>query len=126
MAEGILRSIDKSLEIYSAGVMPATRISSKAVQVMKEIGIDISGQKPKSVEEFLDKEFDYVITLCDNARETCPVFTGNVKLRLHIGFEDPYAFEGNVEDSINKYREVRDSIEDEFKNFYQKYIKGVL
>ena len=124
MAEGFLKSIDKTLNVFSAGTAPASRINSKAVKVMNEIGIDISNQYPKSVEQFINENFDYVITVCDNAKETCPIFTGNVKQRLHIGFEDPYAFKGNEEDTLNKYREVRDLIMKEFNNFYKHYIIG--
>jgi arsenate reductase len=122
MAEGILKSIDPNLEVYSAGVMPASKISSKTVTVMEEIGIDISGQYPKSVENFLDNKFDYVITVCDNAKETCPVFTGKVKHRLHFGFEDPYSFIGTEDETLNKYREVRDSLAITFKKFYNNIL----
>lgn len=123
MAEGILKSIDNSIEVFSAGTNHASKISSKAVRVMGEIGIDISNNYPKSVDRFINDNFDYVITVCDNAKETCPVFSGNVKQRLHIGFEDPYAYEGSDEDTLNKYREVRDLIMKDFKNFYDTYIK---
>ncbi|OGU17841.1 MAG: protein tyrosine phosphatase [Ignavibacteria bacterium GWB2_35_12] len=124
MAEGFLKSIDNTLDVFSAGTEPASRINSKAVQVMNEIGIDISKQYPESVEQYVNENFDYVITVCDNAKETCPIFTGNVKQRLHIGFEDPYSFKGNEEDTLNKYREVRDLIMKEFNNFYKHYIIG--
>ena len=123
MAEGILKSIDNSIEVCSAGTEPASKVSSKAVKVMSEIGIDISKNIPKSVDRFINENFDYVITVCDNANETCPVFTGKVKNRLHIGFEDPYSFIGNEEETKNKYREVRDLIMKDFKKFYETYIK---
>ncbi len=89
MAEGIFKNLDNSLQVFSAGVEPALHVSSKAVTVMKEVGIDISHAHPKHVNQFLNESFDYVITVCDQANETCPVFTGNVKHRLHIGFVDP-------------------------------------
>jgi arsenate reductase (thioredoxin) len=120
MAEGFLKSFDSNLEVYSAGVNPASIVSSKVVKVMKEIGIDISGQYPKSLDQFLDKEFDYVITVCDNAKEACPVFTGKVKNRLHIGFEDPYGAFGTEEEVLTVYRKVRDEIKEEFYEFYKK------
>ena len=72
MAEGILKSFDPNLEIYSAGTQPASHVSSRAIQVMKEIGIDISRKHPKSVDKFLDKSFDYVITVCDHAKRDMP------------------------------------------------------
>lgn len=123
MAEGFLKSLDITLDVFSAGTVPATKISSKAVKVMNEVRIDITNQYPKSVDQFINDDFDYVITVCDNAKETCPVFTGKVKHRLHIGFEDPYTFTGNEEETMNKYREVRDFIMEEFKEFYKHYIK---
>ena len=89
MAEGFLKSLDPSLEVYSAGTLPARHVHPKAVRVMAEAGIDLSSKMPKNVEQFLHEAFDYVITVCDNARETCPVFFGEVKQRLHFGFEDP-------------------------------------
>ncbi|MBM4176901.1 MAG: arsenate reductase ArsC, partial [Ignavibacteria bacterium] len=85
MAEGFLKSFDKNLEVYSAGTNPAEKINLKAVQVMKELGVDISSGVPKSVEKFIDQSFDYVITVCDHAKETCPVFIGEVKNQIHIG-----------------------------------------
>ena len=78
MAHGFLQSFDKSLEVFSAGTRPASRVSSKAVLIMAEAGIDISNHIPNSVYEYINKEWDYVITVCDNARETCPVFSGKV------------------------------------------------
>ena len=123
MAEGIMKRLGKNLDVYSAGTNPAKNVSSKAITVMKEIGIDISSHKTKSVDEFLNKSFDYVITVCDNAKETCPVFTGKVKNRLHIGFEDPYGAKGTEEEILNKYRQVRDEIFGEFNLFYLQNIK---
>ncbi|MBI5326416.1 MAG: arsenate reductase ArsC [Ignavibacteriae bacterium] len=123
MAEGILKSLDNKIDVFSAGTKPAYIISSKAVKVMNEIGIDISKHKPKSVDQFINEDFDYVITVCDNAKETCPVFTGKVKYRLHIGFEDPYSYKGNEEDTLNKYRKVRDLIKTEFNKFYKNIFR---
>jgi len=114
MAEGFLKSFDQDLEVYSAGTRPEKQVNPYAVAVMKEAGIDISHQSPKSVDGFLSDEFDYVITVCDGAREACPVFTGKVKNRLHIGFEDPADARGNPEEILQVYRKVRDQIKVRF------------
>jgi len=119
IAEGFLKSLDKNLEIYSAGIKPEVIVNPHAVKVMKEIGIDISAQVPKNVDIFIDKKFDYVITVCDSAKETCPVFTGSVKHRLHIGFEDPAEARGTDEEILAVYRKVRDQIKNEFTKFYK-------
>lgn len=126
MAEGFLKSFDSSLDVYSAGTKPADSISSKAVLVMKEKGIDISGGIPKDVDKFIKDSFDFVITVCDNAKETCPVFMGNVKERMHIGFEDPAEAKGTEEEVINFYRKIRDEIETGFLNLYLSRIKPEL
>ncbi len=123
MAEGLLKSFDKTLEVQSAGTFPANIVHPRAIAVMKEIGIDISGAYPKSVDTFLDQEFDYVITVCDHAKETCPVFTGKVKHRVHMGFEDPVGAVGSEEYVMSEFRRVRDEIRDRFKQFYEKNIR---
>ena len=111
MAEGLLKNLagDK-FDVYSAGVEP-TSVHPLAKKVMKEIGIDISGQQSKSVDEFLDKEFDYVITVCDNARQTCPFFPGNHEL-LHWSLEDPATASGSEEERLIFFRNVRDQIKE--------------
>ena len=118
MAEGILKSLDSRLKVFSAGTKPEKIVNPNAVAVMKEIGLDISLNHPKSVDEFLTEEFDYVITVCDHAKESCPVFTGIVKNRLHLGFDDPALSRGTQEEILNFYRKIRDEILKEFKNFY--------
>ena len=123
MAEGFLKSLDSSLKVYSAGTNPAQRVSHRAVKVMNEIGIDISKGHPKRVDEFVNQPFDYVITVCDNAKETCPVFTGTVVHKLHIGFDDPADATGTEEEVLPVYRRVRDEIVEEFTAFYQKIIR---
>ncbi len=120
MAEGIISSLDSSFEVYSAGTRPEKNVNPFAIEVMKEIGIDISGNYPKNVEEFTGMDFDYVITVCDNAREICPVFTGNVKHRIHRGFEDPFNAEGTDEEKREVYRKVRDRIRGVFKELFEK------
>ena len=123
MAEGFLKSFDQSLDVYSAGTKPAEQISQKAVKVMEEKGIDISGGRPENVDNYVSESFDYVITVCDNAKETCPVFLGTVKERLHIGFEDPAEAEGTEEEVLGFYRKIRDEIEVAFSQFYKSKIK---
>lgn len=118
MAEGFLKSFNSSLEVYSAGTKPASRPNPKAVEAMKEMGIDISGNKPKSVDLFVKESFDYVITVCDSAREMCPVFSGKVKHRLHMGFDDPAAAIGTYDEIMAVYRRVRDEIRAQFLQFY--------
>ena len=120
MAEGILKSFDSLLEIYSAGIKPAEKVHPNAIQVMKEIGVDISSYKPKSVDNFLAEPFDYVITVCDHAKETCPVFTGSVKHRLHIGFDDPAEATGSQDEILAVFRNVRNEIKKEFFTFYHQ------
>ena len=126
IAEGFLKSFDNNLEVYSAGTNPSEHVHSKAVTVMKEVGIDISEGYPEDVEKYLDQSFDYVITVCDNARETCPVFPGIVKNRLHIGFEDPAEATGNEEEIYEVFRTIRDEIKKDFRTFYEQYLKRQL
>lgn len=123
MAEGFLKSFDGELEVYSAGTNPSTRVHPKAVVVMNELGIDLSNNFPKNVEQFLQDEFDYVITVCDNAKETCPVFTGKVGKRLHIGFEDPAEATGTEEEILSEFRRIRDQIKEDFYKFYLENLK---
>lgn len=116
MAEGILRSLHPSWEITSAGTSPEKEVNPYAVQVMKEIGLDISAHFPKHVENFTGEPFDVVMTVCDNARETCPVFTGRVQQRIHRGFEDPAAARGTAKEILSIYRKVREQIREEMSN----------
>ena len=125
MAEGILRSIDPDLEIFSAGTRPEKEVNPNAVKVMKEIGIDISDHFPKMVDRFSSETFDFVITVCDNAKENCPLFTGKVGKRLHIGFDDPADAKGTGEEILLVYRNIRDQIRDRFHCFYQEEIKSL-
>ena len=120
MAEAFLKSFDRNLEVYSAGTAPAGKVHPKAIQVMKEVGIDISANKTKTVQQFLSQPFDYVITVCDNAKETCPFFTGKVEHRLHMGFEDPAEATGTEEEILSVFRKVRDEIKKEFRRFLLK------
>ena len=89
MAEGLLRSLDPELDVHSAGTRPANRVHPGAIEAMAEIGIDISGHVPKNLDQYLSQPFDYVLTVCDNAKDTCPVFTGVVGRRLHMDSRTP-------------------------------------
>ena len=120
MAEAFIKQLRPDWEVYSAGMEPAQRIHPKAVQVMRETGIDISGGYPKNVDIFLDQPFDYVVTVCDHARETCPVFLGEVKERVHIGFEDPAEAQGTEEEVLGVFRRVRDEIREAFKRWVEE------
>lgn len=120
MAEGFLKDFDNELEVYSAGINPSGEVHPKAIKVMKELGIDLSNNYPKSVEEFLDTEFDYVITVCGGAKESCPIFTGKVQNRIHIGFEDPADAMGTEKEIVSEFRRIRDEIKRDFTNFYKK------
>lgn len=118
MAQGFLQSFDGNLTVCSAGTDPTQNINEKAIVVMNEVGIDISHHKPKSVEIYLDEVWDYVITVCDDANETCPVFVGRVKHRLHMGFEDPSRARGTDEYISSEFRRIRDEIKEAFYKFY--------
>ena len=123
MAEGFLRSFDPTLEVISAGTFPAGQVNPFAVEVMKEVGIDLSSHYPKSVNEFLQQPFDYVITVCDNAKETCPIFAGAGKQRLHLGFPDPAEAVGSREEILSAFRSVRNDIQKTFHQFWNDSLK---
>ena len=119
MAEGLLRHIaGDQFEVFSAGVAPTT-VRAEAIEVLAETGIDISKHRSKSVDEFLGQEFDYVITVCDNANEQCPIFPGQTK-RIHWRFADPAAVEGDHELRIAAFRTVRDQIGERLRAFIQE------
>lgn len=123
MAESFLRSFDQELEIYSAGTDPSEEVHPKAIKVMQEIGIDLSRNYPKDVNKFIDKQFDFVITVCDHAKENCPVFSGKVSNQRHIGFYDPAEATGTEDEILKVFRNVRNEIEIDFRNFYEKNLK---
>jgi len=123
MAEGFLKSFNKNLDVFSAGTKPAEKVNPFAVKAMKEIGIDISKGIADDVNKYIDQSFDYVVTVCDNAKETCPIFSGSVKHRLHIGYEDPANATGAEEEVMLVYRRVRDEIKKDFYEFYLKELK---
>ncbi len=110
MAEGFLRHWYPDWEVFSAGTSPSSEIHPKAINVMEELEINIGNGYPKDVEQFKMKSFDYVITVCDNAKESCPVFVGKVDHTVHIGFEDPAEAKGTEEEIWQAFRRIRDEI----------------
>lgn len=120
MAEGLLRELGgDSFEVESAGIEPSL-VRPESIKAMSEIGIDISGHRSKSVDEFTGQQFDYIITVCDNAKETCPVFPGQAQ-RIHQSFEDPPPDTvGDYESRMKIFRRVRDEIREWLKVFIQK------
>ena len=124
MAHGFLESFDKNLHVRSGGTEPAARINPKAVEVMADLGIDISHHTPHHVDEYLDEEWDYVITVCDHANETCPAFFGKVRNRLHLGFEDPSHATGVPDFIHGEFIRIRDQIHVTFLQFYNENIKN--
>ena len=117
MAEGFLKLFDPEMNVFSAGTNPSSRVHPKAVQVMQEAGIDISDAKPEDVAKYLDLSFDYVITVCGNAKETCPAFIGEVNEQLHIGFDDPAEATGTEEEIFGEFRRIRDEIHEKMHGF---------
>ena len=119
MAEGLLASVyGNRYDAFSAGTEPG-RVSPYAIRVMSEIGIDISHHRSKSLTEFLDQEFDCVVTVCDHAKESCPYFSGGKKI-LHQSFEDPSALTGTEEEIIAGFRRIRDEIRGWIENEFSK------
>lgn len=123
MAQAFLAGQDPHSEVFSAGTQPSDRVHPMAIEVMKEIGYDLTGQKPEKVDKYLGKTFDYVITVCDSAKESCPVFSGKVTNRLHIGFDDPAEATGTEEEIRQEFRRVRDEIIADFSKFYNDHLK---
>jgi len=122
MAEGLLKHIcQREFEINSAGTKPSI-VRPEAIKVLSEIGIDISGNCSKSVDEFKNEEIDYVLTVCDNAKENCPYFPAKTNL-IHQGFEDPAEVAGDEEKRLNAFRKVRDEIRDYFENDFVKILE---
>lgn len=121
MAEGLLRYLaGDRFEVCSAGTKPGF-VRPEAIAVMKELGIDISGNRSKHVDEFAGESFDYVLTVCDNANESCPIHPGHTN-RIHHSFEDPAAVQGSEEERFAAFRRVRDQIEGYLLNFPDRLI----
>lgn len=116
MAEGLLRhDAGEQFEVASAGTK-ASFVRPEAIAVMREVGIGITGHRSKNVDEFAGQQFDYVITVCDNARETCPVFLGKAE-KLHHNFEDPAAATGSEQERLAVFRRVRDQLRAYLRDF---------
>lgn len=116
MAEGFLRHVEGGkFEVVSAGIKP-TAVNPLAIQVMGEIGIDISSQRSKSVTEFIGQKFDYVITVCDKAKQTCPVFPGRYE-KIYWDIEDPAEAQGNAQERLLIFRKIRDKIQKNISQF---------
>lgn len=123
MAHGFLQSFNPELTVCSAGTEASGKLNQQAVAAMKEIGLDISHHTSDSVEKYLNDEWDYVITVCGGANESCPAFTGKVKHRLHIGFDDPSHAVGTDEFIWSEFIRVRDEIKERFWKFYEENLK---
>lgn len=126
MAHGFLQSFNNDLIVKSAGTEASGKLNSNAVKAMEEIGIDINHHTSDPVDQYLDDEWDYVITVCGGANENCPAFFGKVKHRLHMGFDDPSYATGSDEFIWREYIRVRDEIRDAFYKFYKKEIEPQL
>lgn len=124
MAQGFLQSFDKTLKVCSAGTEASGKLNEKAVLVMNQAGIDISNHTSDSVDKFLNEEWDFVITVCGGANESCPTFAGKVKNRLHIGFDDPSHAVGSEDFIMSEFYRVRDEIKEGFYKFYNEKIKN--
>jgi arsenate reductase (thioredoxin) len=123
MAHGFLQSFDQNITVCSAGTEASGKLNEKAVAVMNEIGIDISHHTSDSVDIYLNDEWDYVITVCGGANESCPAFFGKVKHRLHMGYDDPSHVTGTEEYIWSEFRRVRDEIKEGFYEFYNSEIR---
>jgi arsenate reductase len=122
MAEGLINhDLKGEVQAFSAGVR-ATRVNPRAIQVMAEIGIDISGQRSKSMDEFMADKFDLAITLCDQAQRECPMFLATDRL-IHMGFPDPAKATGTEEEILNEFRKVRDSIRQQMVPFLEQELR---
>jgi arsenate reductase len=126
MAHGFLQSFDARIRVCSAGTQASGRLNAQAVRVMAEAGIDISHHTSDSVQKYLTEEWDYVITVCGGANESCPAFTGKVKHRLHMGFDDPSHAVGTEDFVRGEFLRVRDEIKEGFNRFYVEQIKPQL
>src|SRR5215469_2790239 len=123
MGEGLFRAeVGDDFDVFSAGTKPSS-VRPEAIAVMKEIGIDISAHRSKSLDEFTGQPFDYVVTVCDNARDTCPVFPG-ATARLHWSFQDPAAVEGSEEVRLAAFRRIRDQIQERVRAFVREPARG--
>ena len=117
MSEALLRMLGgNDYEVYSAGTTPSDGVNPFALKVLRQRGIDTKGLHPKRLDQFLDQEFDLVVTVCDRAKQECPVFPGAKSLD-HWSLEDPAAFEGSYEEILTKFRDTRDEIERRIRDY---------
>ncbi len=122
MAEGLLKHITQNeYEVFSAGTKPSI-VRPEAIKALAEIGIDISENRSKSVDEFVNAEIDYVLTVCDNAQENCPYFPAKTKV-IHHSFEDPAEVQGDEETRVEAFRKIRDEIKKYFENDFVKIVE---
>ncbi len=126
MAHGFLQSFDSRLQVCSAGTEASGTLNKRAVEVMREAGVEIGHHTSDTVELYLGETWDYVITVCGGAEENCPLFTGKVKNRIHIGFEDPSHATGTEEQIREQFIKVRDQIKEAFYKLYISQIKPQL
>lgn len=126
IAEGWLRSWDKEMTVVSAGTEPVGEVNRLAVEVMAEVGVDISQAYPKSVWDFTDESWDFVVTVCSGAAENCPRFEGEVGRRVHIGVDDPAKAEGTREWVLAEFRRVREELRQRLRQFLVRDVQGGL
>ena len=125
MAEGLLRQdAGDRFEVFSAGTKPS-HVRPEAIAALRELGIDISGHRSKSVDEFRGQNFDYVLTVCDNAKESCPIFPGKT-VTIHHNFEDPAVMQGSEDERFAAFRRVRDEIRDYLREFMNQVAPAAL
>lgn len=122
MAQAILQSFSNKIEVYSAGTKPAKNVHPFAIKMLKDLQLSTENLYPKKVNTFLNTSFDYVISVCGGAKETCPAFIGKVKYRIHIGFDDPDKLEGTSDEILKEFKRIRNEIYVDFHNFYLKKI----
>ncbi|WP_376790210.1 arsenate reductase ArsC [Thermoflexus sp.] len=123
MAEGLIRAaLGDRVQVFSAGTHPAGYVHPMAIQVMREIGIDISGHRSKSLSEFIGQPFDLVLTVCDHAAEECPVWPGQGE-RMHIGYPDPGRWAWDEERMLEEFREIRDRMREELLPILRRWIE---
>ncbi len=123
MAHGFMESFDSTLNVQSGGVAPAKQVNPKAVKAMKEINIDISDHKPMGMDNYINKDWDFVITVCNHAEKTCPAFLGKVGKTIHMPFDDPSHATGTDEFIWSEYIRVRGEIKEKFFKLYTEQIK---
>jgi arsenate reductase len=124
MAHGFLQSFDSNLAVRSAGTAASGKVNETAIAVMKEVGVDISHHTSDKIDKYLGEDWDYVITVCNEANEVCPYFPGKVKKRMHMGFDDPSKVTGTEEFILSEFRRVRDEIKDAFYKLYLNELKS--